>query len=197
MNVTLGALERLRRFAQAMTPTASSVDLALPATRALFEAAGGAFKLVGGIAVVHHGYLRTTQDIDVLVEAGTLARVASLAAGHGFVVETRTRLRHVASGVAVDLLVAGEHVPRPGSAPFPAPGLLEASPDDERVVALAPLLELKLHAHRYQDLADVVALLKPLDDGRYLEIEAAIPPALRRELADLRRDAMEEEALRR
>ncbi len=197
MNTTLGALERLRRFAQAMTPTASSVDLALPATRSLFEEVGGAFKLVGGIAVVHHGYLRTTQDIDVLVESRALARVAALAPAHGFVVETRTRLRHIASGVAVDLLVAGEHVPRPGSAPFPEPGLVAGSPDDDRVVALGPLLELKLRAHRYQDLADVVALLKPMNEARYLELEAAMALELRRELADLRRDALEEEALRR
>lgn len=197
MNVTLGALERLRRFAQAMTPTASSVDLALPATRALFEEVGGAFKLVGGIAVVHHGYLRTTQDIDVLVDGTTLARVAALAPARGFVVETRTRLRHVASGVAVDLLVAGEHVPRPGSAPYPEPSLVAGSPDDDRVVGLGPLLELKLRAHRHQDSADVVALLKPMDEARYLEMEAAMPPELRRQLADLRRDALEEEALRR
>jgi hypothetical protein len=96
MTATLGALERLRRFAQAMTPTARSVDLALPATRALFEEAGGSFMLVDCVAVVHHGYLRTTQDIDVLVDANTLVKVAALAAARGFVVESRTRLRHVA-----------------------------------------------------------------------------------------------------
>jgi hypothetical protein len=42
-------------------------------------------------------------------------------------------------------------------------------------------------------VADVVQLLQRLDEGRYLEIEAAMPPELRPELASLRRDALEED----
>src|ERR1700726_2775140 len=125
---TLGALERLRRFAQAMTPTAASVDLALPATRELFEQAGGGFKIVGGVAVVHHGYLRTTEDVDVLVDAAAPAALATQAPAHGFRVVSRTRLQHVASGVVVDLLVAGDPMPRApsnGSPVYPAPDGLE------------------------------------------------------------------------
>jgi hypothetical protein len=191
----LGALGRLRQFAQAMTPTASPVDLALPAALALLEAAGSGFKLVGGIAVVHHGYLRTTEDIEALVEAEGPAKLAACAKNHGFVVESRTRLRHAESGVALDLLVAGDPMPRVGSPRYPSPDDIAGSPTDATIVALAPLCQLKLLARRHRDLADVVELLKRLDEGRYLEIEAAMPPSLRPELAALRRDALEEREL--
>jgi hypothetical protein len=197
MDVTLEALSRLGHFARAMTPTSRSVDLALPATRALFAALGIPYLIVGGVAVVHHGYLRTTDDIDVLVEAPSLAPLAESAAAHGFRVESRTRLRHVASGVAVDLLISGEPMPRPGSPHYPFPDPSRASPTDKSIADLALLCELKLHAHRHRDLADVVELLQRVNEGQYLEVEAAMPEALRPEIATLRRDALEEERFNR
>jgi hypothetical protein len=63
------------------------------------------------------------------------------------------------------------------------------------VVGLAGLFTLKLQARRHQDLADVVALLKGLDEVAYTEVESEVDPALRPALADLRRDALEELAL--
>ena len=57
-----------------------AVDLALPAVRKLFLDAGIAYRIAGGVAVIHHGYERLTVDIDALVEAGvsqpTVAAVA-------------------------------------------------------------------------------------------------------------------------
>ncbi len=172
-----------------------SVDEALPAVRALFAQAGVAFRLVGGIAVVHHGYARMTEDIDVLVDAAGPAALDPLLAHHGFARESRSRLRHVATGVRVDLLIAGDPGPRAGDARYPDPGTVAPSPRDEAVADLAPLLELKLRAHRHQDLADVVALLKRVDDGRYIELESQIARELRPRLAEMRRDALEELAL--
>ena len=172
-----------------------SVDEALPAVRALFAEAGVPFRLVGGIAVVHHGYARMTEDIDVLVAAAGPAALDALLASHGFTRESRTRLRHVATGVRVDLLVAGDPGPRSGDAPYPDPSTVTPSPHDAAVAGLAPLLELKLRAHRHQDLADVVALLKRVDDGRYIELESQVARELRPKLAEMRRDALEELAL--
>ena len=57
------------------------------------------------------------------------------------------------------------------------------------------MLELKLVARRHQDLADVVALLKPVSEGAYMELDAAVPLSLRPMLQGLRRDALEELAL--
>lgn len=39
----------------------------------------------------------------------------------------------------------------------------------------------------------MVALLKRLDEGDYLRVKAAIPASLRKQLVELRRDAMEEQ----
>jgi hypothetical protein len=55
---------------------------------------------------VHHGYARTTEDVDVLVEAGTADRLDAQLPLYGFERATRTRLRHVATSVRVDLLIA-------------------------------------------------------------------------------------------
>lgn len=176
-----------------MAPDIPPVDQALPAVRDLLDSAGVAFKVVGGLAVIHHGYARTTEDIDVLVEAGYQDRIDARLEPSGFARETPHRLRHRASGVAVHLLVAGEPMPRPGSPPYPSPESLPPSPEDRDVVSLAALVRLKLLADRHQDRADVVALLKDLDERAYLDLEAAVePPELRHRLEKLRRDALEE-----
>ena len=91
----------------------------------------------------------------------------------------------------MDLLVAGEKNPR-GTDSYPSPAEAGTSDRDPCVVALAGLLDLKLSAHRHQDLADVVALLKRVDDAHYVALESKIAATRRKELAELRRDALEE-----
>ncbi len=176
-----------------MAPDIPAVDQALPAVREMLAAAGVPFKIVGGLAVVHHGYARTTEDIDLLVEAGWSEALDARLAAYGFARETPHRLRHRPTGVAVHLLVAGEPMPRSGAPPFPSPESLPPSPGDSAVVSLAGLVRLKLLADRHQDRADVVALVKPLDERAYLDLEAALESAgLGKRLAELRRDALEE-----
>lgn len=175
-----------------MTPSVAKVDTALPALRALLEEAAVPYLLVGGLAVVHHGYVRSTQDIDVLVDGAELAKLDALLAKHGFEREGHARLRHVASQVVVDLLIGGQAMPRPGSPPYPAPQQVAASNEDPTVIGLAALLELKLRGGRHQDRADVVALVKRLDDHRYNQLEAGFPTELRPRLLELRGDALEE-----
>ena len=189
---TATTLTRLRRFAGAMSPDVPAVGLALDATRRLLLDAGVDYKLVGGVAVVHHGYLRTTEDIDVLVEAGGPSKLGSALASHDFERVSPSRLRHVPSAVVVDLLVAGSPLPRAGAGVYPPPESLPASPNDPTIVGLAGLVELKLRARRHRDLADVVELLKRLDELRYVEVEAGIDRDLRPLLASLRRDALDE-----
>jgi len=168
------------------------VSAALDEVKALFRATGAPFKLVGGLAVVHHGYRRLTEDIDVLLDPAALPTLASLASQHGCSVVSRTRLRHDASGVDVDLLVAGDPLPRVQDGTYPALDQVQPSPRDSDFVALPSLVALKLRAHRHQDIADVVELLKLRSDAEYLELESQIPVALRPTLARLRDDALEE-----
>lgn len=175
-----------------MNPDLPPVDVALGEVRALLEDAGVSFKFVGGVAVVHHGYARTTEDVGVLLESDGPARLRPSLASHGFEGVGEFRLRHLSTGVLVDLLVAGSPMPRAGSGLYPSPGALQASTRDARVVGLAGLFGLKLRARRHRDLADIVELLKGLDEIRYTEVESAVEPDLRPALAGLRRDALEE-----
>jgi hypothetical protein len=75
---------------------------------------------------------------------------------------------------------------------YPAPGQTGASPRDAQMIDLAGLVDLKLRAHRHRDVADVVELLKRIDEAAYIALEAAMVPPLRPELAELRRDALDE-----
>ncbi|HRE91669.1 MAG TPA: hypothetical protein PK095_21300 [Myxococcota bacterium] len=115
---------------------------------------------------------------------------------HGFERLGAARLKH-ASGATVDLLIAGSPSPRSGEAPYPRPQDLVPSALDRDVVGLAGLVALKLSARRAQDRADLVALMKPLSEGAYLEIEASLPPGKRRALRELREEALEELAMER
>ncbi len=180
-----------------MDPDASPLDLVLPDLRRLMARAGVAYRIVGGVAVVHHGYLRTTRDVDVLVEPQAQAELERHLAACGFARESATRLRHTATGVPVDLLIAGAPMPRPGSPAYPSPGSLASSAEDAAIVGLVGLLGLKLAARRHQDRADVVQLLKRVEESDYIVLEAATSPALRPELARLREDALEELAWER
>ncbi len=175
-----------------MKPELPHVELGLVALRELFAKAGVDYVLVGGVAVVHHGYVRTTKDLDVLLERSALEVLEPHLANHGFERASECRLRHTPSGVEVDLLFAGEPRPRANTAPYPHPANLGRSEREPDVASLAALVELKLVAARYQDLADLVALLKPLDEADCLRLEAATPPTLRPQLFKLRRDALKE-----
>lgn len=193
MHATCTALASVLDFAPQAGLAVNRVDQALPAMRRLLHASGASFKLVGGVAVVHHGYVRTTRDLDVLLEPVSEQLFdEALLQEHGFERLGRRQLRHLATGVPVDLLVAGEPMPRPGAPRYPSPSALAASRRDPDFGDLHGLLELKLDVARHQDLADVVALLKKLDEGEYLRLEAALPPGLRQRLVELRRDALEE-----
>jgi hypothetical protein len=178
--------------------TAARLDRALPAVRALLHGERIPFRFVDGVAVVHHGYARTTEDIDVLVDAQAFdALDDDRLAAHGFRRVSRSRLAHVLSAVRVDLLRSNEPIPRRPDDLYPSPASVAGSALDADFMALAPLLELKLLAGRYQDRADVVSLLKRLDDAGYLPVETAVRASLRAELRTLRRDALEELATER
>mgnify|MGYP003375018082 CR=1 FL=1 len=195
MDSTAVALAGATAFARAMRPELPLVDQGLAALRRLLAEAGVPHVLVGGVAVLHHGYVRATRDLDLLLARADAARLEPLLDRHGFERPATNRLRHRASGVDVDLLFAGEPRPRPGAPPYPSPLELGRSAREPDVVDLPALFELKLTARRHQDLADVVALLKALDESGYLAVESRLRPELRALLLRLRRDALDELAL--
>lgn len=193
MTTLAATAERLRRLGAQMKPDLPAVDLAVSAVRALLRGSGLPFRIIGGLAVMHHGYERFTTDVDVLVPADAAEHLDPLLERYGFARETATRLRHLPTGVRVDVLPAGMVLrgPRPAE-PLPAPTDVVSSERDPEVAGLATVLMLKLEAGRRQDVADVVQLLKGVDDAAYVYLESDLRPDLRPELASLRDEALEE-----
>ncbi len=184
---------RLRRFAAQVNPDVPAIDEALAPLRALLKTSGVDFLIVGGLAVVHHGYQRLTVDLDVLIaEDGHESLDAHLQA-FDFIRTSRRRLKHEPTGVQVDLLTAGDSLIGPRTAPpLPSPDTVGRSEQDPDIISLHALLELKLDAGRRQDITDVVELLKRVEDRDYLFIEAEVRRERRSELAALRQEALEE-----
>jgi hypothetical protein len=120
---------------------------------------GIAYALLGGMALGEHGYVRMTEDVDVLLTAEGLARFRDRLEGQGYVGThpgaTRS-FRDVESGVRIEV----------------------------RVLALPRLVELKLASgtsapHRLRDLADVQEIIKTrgLDDTFAQQLDASVRQA--------------------
>jgi hypothetical protein len=146
--------------------------------------------IIGGLAVNHHGYMRVTADVDILVarqEAVPLYRRLRSEPGwrrysEGF--------KNVEIGVGLDICVEGERT-APGSAEeFPDPAeLATIDLDPLPVPALAELLALKVMSGRARDDADVVELLKR-HRSRVPSLKAAAARRLRTEAARVRLRAL-------
>jgi hypothetical protein len=125
--------------------------------------------IIGGIAVVLHGHVRTTVDVDVYTPHAE--RLAAALGEKGFVFDQAQR-RFVKAGVPVDLVTIDQiGVP---------PGRYE---DREGIltVSLADLINIKLRSGttdplRAQDLADVINLI----EANHLTADFA--PKVRKEL---------------
>jgi hypothetical protein len=117
--------------------------------------------VIGGLAVNHHGYMRLTADVDILVskrDAVSLYRKLRSELGwkrhaEGF--------KNTVLGVSVDICVEGERTAPGSTETFPDPAEL-ATVDVKPlpVPALSELIALKVMSGRARDDADVVELLK-------------------------------------
>ncbi len=131
---------------------------------AALDAAGIAYAVVGGMAVNAHRHARTTKDVDFLVSAAGWAALKGLVAAGQFT-PTPGRPRRFAdpaTGVLFDVLITGGFPGSgdPGPIAYPDPAAVSVTIDDLRVIDLPTLVQLKLAAGRYQDLADVVNLVR-------------------------------------
>jgi len=110
--------------------------------------------VVGGVAVVLHGHIRTTADVDVYVSQDA-QRLADNLRSEGFAFDpSRREFRY--GDVPV-------HLVTPEQAPT-APARFEEI-DKIRTVSLADLMNMKLYSGtrsltRAQDLADIVGLIR-------------------------------------
>lgn len=156
---------------------------------ARLTAEGIPYALLGGMALGEHGYVRMTEDVDVLLTREGLARFVERLVGRGYVGThpgaTRS-FRDAESGVRIEVLVTGEF-PGDGKAKpvaFPDPAAASTDVDGLRVLTLPRIVELKLASgmtapHRLRDLADVQEIIKArrLDERFAAELDASVRTA--------------------
>ncbi|MBI5350258.1 MAG: hypothetical protein HZB77_13245 [Chloroflexi bacterium] len=135
------------------------------------------YALIGGMALVAHGYRRFTEDVDILMTPETLERFKEKFVGLGYVpafATAKKSFRDARSGVKVEVMLTGEYPGdgKPKPVVFSDPKDIRVERDGLWVITLEKLIELKLAsglsaAHRLKDLSDVqelITLLRlPLD----------------------------------
>ena len=144
---------------------------ALRAITSRLESLNIPYAVAGGMAMVAHGYDRTTVDVDILLTAEGLERAHRELQGLGYVApfSGSKNLRDTSTGVRIEFLLAG-HFPgdgKPKPVAFPDPATVAVQKEGIRYVSLPALIELKLASgmtapHRLKDLADVQELIKTL-----------------------------------
>jgi hypothetical protein len=121
------------------------------------------------MALGEHGYVRMTEDVDVLLTEEGLSRFRERCVGRGYVAVRPGRerdFRDTDSGVRIQFLVSGEYPGdgRPKAVRFPDPAE-GVRVEGLRVLPLLRVVELELASgqsapHRLRDLADVQELIK-------------------------------------
>ena len=161
-------------------------------TRRLSDA-GIPYAVCGGMALVAHGYQRTTVDVNVLVTADGQAAAHAQLDGRGYV-PPFTGSEHLRAGdtkVRVQFLVAGQYPgdgkPKPVAFPDPADASVDIG--GVRYLSLPALVTLKLASGmtggvtRLEDLADVVELTRLL--RLPADFADRLPPYVRDKFAEL------------
>jgi hypothetical protein len=139
---------------------------------------GVPYAVAGGMALVAHGYNRTTVDVDILVTPEGLAEIHQRLEGLGYVppFAGSKQLRDTNTKVKIEFLTTGgfpgDGKPKPVA--FPDPGDAGVEIDGIRFLKLTTLVELKLasgmtNAGRLKDLADVQELIRVLKLGEAFE----------------------------
>ena len=166
------------------------------------------YALIGGMALVLHGYRRETVDVDVVLSEEGRKRFAEDLVGIGYAPwfpGAKKRFRDIETGVEIDILTNGEYPgdgkPKPVAIPWPNEASIEV--DGIRIVTLEKLIELKLASgmtapDRLRDLADVQELIKlkaltaefaeqlnPYVRDKFLELWKAVETGREREERDL------------
>lgn len=130
------------------------------------------YAVAGGMAVVSHGYDRTTVDVDILLTEKGLAKARKALEGLGYrpPFSGSKNLRDTEHGVVVEFLVTGQFPGdgKPKPVAFPDPSDCAVKKGGVRFLDLKTLIELKLasgmtNPGRLKDLADVQELIRALD----------------------------------
>jgi hypothetical protein len=142
------------------------------------------YALIGGMALMLHGFKRVTGDVDVITTREGFEAIHQRLIGNGYEGK-RKRIRDVETGIQIDFFTTGEYPGdgKPKAVAFPDPSAsveLEGLP----VIELPKLIELKLasgmtNALRIRDSADVMDLIQKLRLPR--ELAEQLDPSVRDE----------------
>lgn len=163
---------------------------------------GISFALIGALALRHYGYVRHTEDIDILTTPEGLDRIHASLVGRGLATRApglRKGLRETEHQVDIDVVTAGEHAGSPESP-------VEYPPPDSgafvdvgglRLPTLEALVGFKIASgvwgHRVRDLADVQSLIRA--NALTEAFADRLAPPLRATFLDLLREARLERGL--
>lgn len=165
------------------------------------DALGIPYAVGGGMALVAHGYDRTTVDVDVLLTPAGLEAAHRALDGLGYVppFAGSTALRDTDTGVRIEFLIAGRYPGdgKPKPVAFPDPAAVGVEIDGVRYVSLPTLIELKLasgmtNPGRLRDLADVQELVRVL--SLPADFAARLDPFVRGKFEELRRGVQADDA---
>ena len=184
----IAAIQEASKFFMRSDP----VHLALRKVTKRLKELGIPHAVVGGMALVAHGYDRTTVDVDLLVTAAGLQAAHEKLSGLGYVpaFSGSRHLRDAEHGVKIEFLVTGGYPgdgkPKPVAFPDPADCAIEI--DGACYVKLPALIELKLasgmtNPGRLRDLADVQELIRCL--GLKAELANQLHPYVREKFLEL------------
>lgn len=131
------------------------------------------YAIIGGMDLALHGFIRPTEDVDLLMTTQGLEKFHAELVGRGYVPlfpGARKHFRHAETGVKVEIITTGEYPGdgKPKPVAFPEPKDVAIQVAEYRVVGLESLIELKLASgltaeHRkLRDLADVQQLIEIL-----------------------------------
>ncbi len=131
------------------------------------------YALIGGMALAAHGFVRMTQDVDILLTPDGLASFNERCVGRGYAPAfpgARKVFRDTETQVRIEIITSGEYPGdgKPKPVAFPDPTAASIERDGLHVVDLERLIELKLASgisapHRMRDLADVQDLIAALN----------------------------------
>lgn len=164
-------------------------DAVKAVAKAIRSVPGAYACFIGGLAVQHHGYNRWTDDVDVVVDTAHFGEILNHLRAAGFVITQQWTLQNRETGAKLDLLREGVTLK---NARFPLPHPSEMGPNTG-YARLPWLLRLKLDAHRREDLADIVRIMRShLDQAE--AIAAELPEVFRKEFLELTEEARREMA---
>jgi hypothetical protein len=150
------------------------------------------YAVAGGMALVAHGYLRTTVDVDVLVTADGLKRIHDRLEGLGYVppFPNSKHLRDTQNRVRIEFLVSGQYPGdgKPKSIPFPDPAAASTEIDGIQYLSLPALVDLKLasgmtNPGRVKDIGDVQEIIRARKLPR--EFSLQVHPYVREKFLEL------------